>query len=280
MTSGGPDSPASWNEVASGWEKRRDFVWEASRGVAERLVALLDPQAGQTVLELAAGPGDTGFLAAARLGPEGRLLSTDIAPEMLAAARRRAAELGLENVEFRAADAQTLDLADESIDGVLCRWGYMLVDEPARAFAETRRVLKPGGRVAFAVWASAEENQWASSIGRVLLERGVIERPGPDEPGPFRLGDPDRVRVLVERAGLELDVLEDVSVLWRYDSFEEFWDVSRDLSRMLAAALGSLDEAGAAGVREDVRAALAPYADAAGLAIPGLTRVGLARRPR
>ncbi len=150
----------------------------------------------------------------------------------------------MENVEFRAADAQKLDLADESVDGVLCRWGYMLVDEPARAFAETRRVLKPGGRVAFAVWASAEENQWASSIGRVLLERGVIERPGPDEPGPFRLADPDRVRELVEGAGLELDVLEDVPVLWRYDSFEDFWDVSRDLSRMLAAALGSLDEDG------------------------------------
>ena len=73
----------------------------------------------------------------------GAVPSTDVAPEMLVAARRRAAGVGLENAEFRVMDAQKLDLADESVDGVLCRWGYMLVEEPARAFAETRRVLGP-----------------------------------------------------------------------------------------------------------------------------------------
>jgi SAM-dependent methyltransferase len=273
-----PESPTSWNEVAGGWERRRAYVWDVTRPVSDRLVALLDPRPGETVLELAAGPGDTGFLAAELVGRTGRLLSTDVAPEMVAAARRRAAELGLENVEFRQENAQALDLPDGSVDGALCRWGYMLVDEPARAFAETRRVLRPGGRVAFAVWASPDENPWASATGRVLLERGLVERPEPNAPGPFRLADPNALRALVTGTGLELVTVEDVAVLWRHDDFEGYWETSRDLSRTLAVALGQLEPDGVAEVREAVQAALADYDDGDGLAVPGLTRVALARR--
>ena len=111
---------------------------EATRGLDERLVALLDPVPGETVLELAAGPGDTGFIAAERLGPKGCLLSTDIAPEMVDAARRRAAELGVENVEFRVEDASSIDLSDASVDGVICRFGVMLVPD--------RRMRSPRSR--------------------------------------------------------------------------------------------------------------------------------------
>jgi len=275
-----PESPASWDEVAGGWARRRDLVWQASRGLSERLLELLDPQPGDTVLELAAGPGDTGFLAAQRIAPSGRLLSTDIAPQMLVAAEARAAELGLTNVEFRVMDAQSLDLLDASVNGVVCRWGYMLVDDPALALAETRRVLRPGGRVAFAVWASAEENQWAASIGRVLLAHGLVERPDPDAPGPFRLADRERLETLVVGAELELLALEDVPLTWRYESFDEYWEVSLDLSRALTAALGPLDGAGAAAVRNDVRSAVAQYESTLGLAIPGLSRAVLAGRPQ
>ena len=190
------------------------------------------------MLELAAGPGDTGFLAAARLAPDGRLLSTDIAPEMLVAARRRAAELGLANVEFRVMDAQKLDLADASVDGVLCRWGYMLVDDPAQAFAETRRVLQARrpGRV-----------RRVGERGREPM--GVVDRPsaagagwssGPDRTRRALSGWPSRsgCEALVEGAGLELLALEDVALTWRYESFDEYWEVSSDLSRTLAVALG------------------------------------------
>ncbi len=118
------------------------------------------------MLELAAGPGDTGFIAAERLGPNGLLLSTDVAPEMVAAARRRAAELGIENVEFRVEDASAIDLADASVDGVLCRFGVMLVPDPERALGEIARVLRPEGRVALAVWASSDANDWMTAAGR------------------------------------------------------------------------------------------------------------------
>ena len=184
------ESFEGWQASAAGWERRRALLWKDSRKVSERLVDLLDPQPGQNLLELAAGPGDTGFLAAGRIRPTGRLISSDFVPGMVAVAQRRAVELGVRNVDFRVLDAQALDLADESVDGVLCRWGYMLVPEPVKAFAETRRVLRSGGGVAFAVWASADENPWASAIGRVLNARGLVARPEPDAPGPFRLSRP------------------------------------------------------------------------------------------
>jgi SAM-dependent methyltransferase len=266
--------------VAGGWARRRELVRRTSRGLSERLLELLDPQPGDSVLELAAGTGDTGFLAAERIAPGGRLLSTDVAPQMLVAAEARAAELGVTNVEFRVMDAQALDLPGASFDGVVCRWGYMLVEDPARAFAETRRVLRPGGRVVFAVWASADENPWASAMGRVLLAHGLVERPEPDAPGPFRLAERERLEGLVGGAELELLALEDVALTWRYENFDEYWEVSSDLSRTLAVALGALDDPGTVAVRSDIRSALAQYESERGLAIPGLARVVSARRPQ
>jgi len=272
------ESVESWERVSSGWERRRPFLWQASRGLSERLVELLDPRPGDTVLELAAGPGDTGFLAAERIGSSGRLVSTDISPAMVAAAERRASELGLSNVEFVAQNAQNLELPDASVDGVLCRWGYMLVPEPPVAFSETARVLRPGGRVALVVWASADDNPWASTVGRVLVARGVTERPEPDAPGPFRLADPERVRCLVTNAGLEALVQEDVALTWRYGSFDEYWETTLDLSDTLASAIAALEEDDARDLREDVRRAVEPYVDGGELVFPALSRVTLARR--
>jgi ubiquinone/menaquinone biosynthesis C-methylase UbiE len=272
------ESIEGWERVASGWERRRQFLWQASRRLSERLVELLDPQPGDTVLELAAGPGDTGFLAAKRIGSTGRLISSDIAPAMVAAAERRASELGLANVEFLAQDAQALELPDASVDGVLCRWGYMLVPEPSVALSETARVLRPGGRVVLAVWASADENPWASAVGRVLVAQGVTERPEPDAPGPFRLADPERVRSLVEDAGLEVLANEDVQLTWRYRSFDEYWETTLDLSSTLASAIAALDQDDARDLRENVLRAVEPYVDGGELVFPGRSRVTLACR--
>ena len=273
--SGGPT--AQWSAVAPGWARRREYMWDISRGVGERLVDALDPKHGETILELAAGPGDTGFAAAARLGPSGRLISSDLAPAMVAAAEERGDELGLTNVEYRVVDAQAIDLPDASVDGVLCRWGYMLVPDPAAAMAETARVLRPTGRVAFAVWAEASVNPWGTVVGRALLELGLIERPDPDAPGPFRLGDADRVLALVRDAGFAEPTVEDVPVTWRHDSLDDYWEVTADLSFLVTTALGTLDADTLAEVRRRVGETLAPYADRDGrLAIPGLCRNVLA----
>lgn len=218
-------SRANWDKASARWERQRAKMWASYGHVSEWLVDRLDLRRGATVLDLAAGPGDTGFLAAERIGPAGRLISTDFSPEMVAVARRRAAELGLENVEFRVMDAEQIGLPDASVDAVVCRWGLMLMLDPAAALAHTRRVLRPGGRLAFAVVGAAQHNAWAT-IARVTIRARGHELPG-DPWGPggvFSLADPDRIRALLEAAGFRVTAIEEIDVPQPYDDFAEYWE--------------------------------------------------------
>jgi SAM-dependent methyltransferase len=234
---------------------------------------------GESILELAAGPGDTGFLAHSRLQPGGRLTTTDVAPEMVEAARRRAAELGLEDVTFAVEDAASLTLEDASFDGVLCRWGLMLVPAMEAAASEIARVVRPGGRVALAVWASPDANDWMTASGRAALELGLVERPDPDAPGPFRLSGDGAVEQVLTGAGLEVDVVEDVPMTWTAPSLDAWWEISRDMSRMLAILLQRLAPDEVEAVREGAARRLERYVRPDGsLSVPSLARVARANR--
>lgn len=269
----------AWRSVASGWERHRDVVWESTRAVSERLVALIDPRAGEQLLEVAAGAGDTGLLAAERLRPGGRLVSTDAAPEMVEAARRRARELGADDVELVVGDAASLPFDDASFDATLCRFGVMLVPDCDAAARELARVLRPEGRAAVAVWAESERNPWVSNVGRAALRLGHVERPDPEAPGPFRLAQPGRLRTVLERAGLALESEEEVVVTWRAASLDEWWAITLDTSRLASLLAARLDEANLAHVRAVAEEQLAPFVEADGtLAVPGVARVALARR--
>jgi protein-L-isoaspartate O-methyltransferase len=94
-------SKAAWGAVAPGWYKQREVIWKVSHPVSEWMIKKVDRQPGDTVLELAAGLGDTGLMAARLVGEAGRVIITDFAPEMAAAARQRAQEMGVHNAEFR-----------------------------------------------------------------------------------------------------------------------------------------------------------------------------------
>ena len=119
-----------WERIATNWDREREYIYAATGPVTMRMVERVGPQPGDTVLDLAAGTGDTGFLAAAMIGDEGKLISTDFAPAMVEAARGVGTELGLGNVEHRVLDGERMDLDDSSIDRVLCRFGYMLMADP------------------------------------------------------------------------------------------------------------------------------------------------------
>lgn len=269
----------AWHAVAGGWERRRALIWDATSAVSHRMVDLLEPRPGEELLEVAAGTGDTGLLAAGRVLPGGRLLSTDAVPDMVDAARRRARELGRENVEFAVTDAVELALDDASFDGALCRFGVMLVPDCAAATRELTRVLRPGGRVAVAVWAESDRNPWMTAAGRAALRLGLAERPDPEAPGPFRLAAPGRLRALLTAAGLEVVVEEEVGVTWRASSPEESWEVMLDTSRTLAVLVESLSPVDLARVRAGVAERLRGFVDGAGaVAVPGVARVALGVR--
>jgi SAM-dependent methyltransferase len=252
-------SRATWNAVATGWYTQREEIWESSRPVSEWMIRRLNPQPGDTVLELAAGLGDTGLRAARLVGRSGRVIITDFAPEMVAAARRRAKEMGVQNAEFRTLDAERMNLETNSVDGVLCRWAYMLMIDPAAAFAETRRVLRPRGRLAFSVWAARERNPALSLAGRILAELGHVPPPDPEAPGPFFMADTGRIRELVVGVGFVELVIEEVSFRWRFANQDAYWRFLVETSATISPVLRSLPPVARDTVRERVHEAARPF---------------------
>jgi SAM-dependent methyltransferase len=214
----------TWGEMAVGWEDRREWLMGMTEPVSDCLLDKLDPQAGQTILEIAAGTGDLGFRVAQRVGAQGRVISTDFAPEMVDVAQRQGEARGLTNVEYRVLDAECMDLGDDIVDGVVCRFGYMLMADPAAALSETRRVLRDGGRLAFAVFTTSEANPWAAVPGMTLVQLGHMPAPEPGSPGIFALAEPGRIHELVKGAGFGDPGLEQVTLEFPYRDFDDFWD--------------------------------------------------------
>jgi SAM-dependent methyltransferase len=242
------------------------------------MVELLDAQPGDRVLELAAGPGETGFKVLSRIQPAGELISTDAAPEMVEAAQRRATELGLTSVRFGVENASALSLADDAVDRVVCRFGIMLVPDMEAVAAEIARVLRPGGTAVLAVWASTSVNPWMTAPGKAAMELGHMEQPDRDAPGPFRLSDPERLRAVVTSGGLTIEAIEDVPVEWVAASLDEWWETTRDTSRMLTLLTERLSPEEIAELRVRAEHHLAEFVRADGsVAAPGVARVVLAR---
>ena len=268
----------TWGEMAPGWEERNEWMTDLTSAVNEWIVARVEPQVGQTVLDVAAGPGDLGFRVAEHVGPEGKVLSTDFAPEMVEAARRIAASRGLGNVEFKVLNAERMDLDDDSVDGVVCRWGYMLMADPAAALRETRRVLRDGGTLAFAVWAAPDRNPWAALPAMTLVQRGHVPPPEPGAPGIFAMSDPALIRSLVTGAGFDEPEVEEIAFEFRYDDFDDFWDVLVRIAGPIARVLKSLPDEERQATRDAIEEAVAPFrAEDGSYATPALCLGAVAR---
>jgi SAM-dependent methyltransferase len=196
---------------------------------------------------------------------------------MLELARGRARRLGVENVEFRRLELEWIDLPTASVDAALCRWGVMLSVDPAAALQEARRVLRPGSRIALAVWDAPEHNPWATIPTGVLLARGHTAPPPPDAPGMFALAATGRLQEVLEAAGFTEVVLDAVPVEHRHDTVEEYFETTLDLSRPFAEIWNGLAEEDAAFVRDEIFSLLRPYtAQDGSVSLPGRSLVAAA----
>lgn len=242
--------------MAPGWDARHAYFEEVARPVTNRMLERLDPSRGDTVLDLAAGTGVVGFSAAGMVGESGRVIVSDFADAMVGSAAHRSEQLGFENVECRVLDAEQIDLSDDSVDGVVCRWGYMLMADPAAALRETRRVLRPGGRVACAVFAGPEENPWAALPSRLLQQHEHVPPPEPGAPGILALADRERLRRLITEAGFADPEIEEIPIDLRFAGMEDYWGFLTDVAGAIAMVINRLSDDDQERVRTELAAQL------------------------
>jgi SAM-dependent methyltransferase len=265
-----------WQAMAPGWERWRGQLADALMPVRRWLIRELGPRPGETVLELGAGTGETGFEAAGIVGEKGRLISTDFSPEMIEVARRRGMELGLSNVDYRVIDAERIELDADSVDGVLCQSTYMLVGDPAAALAETRRVLRPGRRLALSVWGAPERNPWASIGGMILVERGHLPPPEPGAPGVFSMASEERTTPLLGGAGFSSIRTEEVPVRFAFRDLDDYEQWVSDVAGPFAMVVRGLPEDERGVLRARLQEAFIPFTADGGYELPGVALCAVA----
>lgn len=261
----------SWELVADEWERNRDRLFDAFRPTSEWLVQMTQPTPGETILDVAAGPGESGFLALEAAGPTARLISTDLAPTMVAAAKRGAAARGLDNVECRVMDAQAMDLGDDSVDVVISRLGLMLMPDPRAALAEVRRVLRPGGRLAYAVMGPPDRNQWMSLMMGALMQAGRA----PVGANPFALGgvfglaSPAVNEELLAAAGFSEIRCGSLAGSMPVESADDLWDLQTKVAGPVRVTVASMSDAELATARRALAEMTEPFAaDGGGYDLP------------
>ncbi|GAB0114839.1 class I SAM-dependent methyltransferase [Acidisoma sp. C75] len=271
------DQIAFWNEAGGdAWAAMQEQMDRQLAPLGDAMIAALAPRPGEAILDIGCGCGATSLSLAQAVGPAGRVLGADISQPMLDVARRRAAALSAPP-SFQLADAQTADFGEARFDALSSRFGVMFFEAPEIAFANLRRTLKPGGRLAFVCWRKPAENPWLTTpldAARPLLP--PLPEPDPLAPGPFAFADPERVRRILSAAGFaEIDIAPHDTAIG---------SGSLDETLLLSTRIGPLARAlrDHPSYREQVlgvvRAALAPYVTEAGVLMPAAVWLVRAKR--
>jgi SAM-dependent methyltransferase len=173
-------------------------------------------------------------------------------------------------------DAEHIELDTDSVDGILCRLGYMLMADPATALAETRRVLRAGGRLTLAVWGAMEQNPFFTIVAISLTQHGHLPPPEPPGPPVFSMADPARTTALLESAGFSGVRTEEVAVRFEVADRDEYLNLIADTAGPLGLALRSLSQADREAVKADAEDALARFATERGYEVPGVALCAVA----
>ena len=213
---------STWGAAAVGWKEWSEFNDRAAGHISERLVELAGVRPGSRVLDVAAGNGEPALTAARAVGPEGSVVATDLSAEMLAFGRERAAEAGLDNVEFVHSDAARLEFPPESFDAAVSRWGIIFEPEAEAAAARVRGFLRPGARMAIASWGEPDEVPFLSIPIRTTLERFGIPPLPEGLPGPMSRPTPEALGGLLEGGGFREVAAERTEVVYEFESPEQF----------------------------------------------------------
>jgi SAM-dependent methyltransferase len=269
---------ATWAGLSGSWEKWDSVIMDQLGPVGDAMIERLQIGEDQQHLDIASGTGEPG-LSIARLTPNGRVVLTDLVPEMLEIAARRARAKGIANIETHVCSADDLPFDDATFDSVSVRFGYMFFPDVAQATAEFARVLKPGGRLCSSVWVNPDENPWTSIAMEAIATEAVLPPAVPDGPNMYRCAAPGCVSALFEGAGLH-DVAEwDVGVELVTQSPAEYWDMISEHVSLAVAALQRVDEAARKRVRANAMAKVSMFEQDGKVRVPGVARCIVGTKP-
>jgi ubiquinone/menaquinone biosynthesis C-methylase UbiE len=258
-----------WSGDAPFWEKHRETIHQMFSPVTQALIE--DGRIGtrNVVLDVATGPGEPALSVAALVGPEGKVFGIDLVPEMVAAARRAADHLGFKNAEFGVAFADHLPFPADTFDAVVSRFGVMFFPSPVDAVREMLRVLRPGQKLALAVWYFAERNPFHYAMQRVVERYVDSPPPVPDAPDAFRFASPGKLREVLREAGavapserlLQFTIQAPVSV-------EDFWTLRCEISEKLREKVATLSREQLTEVKRQSLEAFRGYSTGRGMSFP------------
>jgi ubiquinone/menaquinone biosynthesis C-methylase UbiE len=242
---------ASWNKFSPGWKKWDDFTMDFLQPYGEAIIEQLDLKDTDVVLDVAAGTGEPGMSIATRVN-KGRVIITDLADDMLVIAHDNARRRGIHNVEFSVCDVCDLPFADNMFDAISCRFGFMFFPDLLLATREMVRVLKPGGRIAVAVWAAPEQNRWITGITSVINKRMETTAPPPGSPGLFRCAKEGMIVDLFSQVGLKRIVEKELNEKMKYDTVDQYWALMSEVAAPVANPLSKADEVMKAKIKTEV----------------------------
>jgi enediyne biosynthesis protein CalE5 len=254
-----------WSNVAHGWKHRWAAFAQGAQPLSDRMMDLAHVATGQRVLDVATGIGEPAMTAARRVGPNGRVTALDQAPQMLAVARERMREAGIESVEFVEGDAEAVTLPPDTFDAVVCRWGLQFFHDPVGSLARLRNSLVPGGRLAAAIWGPPERVPMISLPFSALRSEGGQAPSVPGGPNPFALSEPDRLEQALREAGFAEVQSEPFTVTFVFASVDEFLGHLAEVSAPIQMIMATSSPERQAEFWAKLAAAVVPFTDASGI---------------
>jgi ubiquinone/menaquinone biosynthesis C-methylase UbiE len=250
-----------WSSVAPAWERHHVWFEQQSRPLTEWMCSAVALRSGLQVLDIACGSGQPAISLAKGVGERGKVIATDISKEMVDVTRRMAEKAELDNLEARVMDAEHLELHEGSFDAVTCRFGLMFCPDPVAAVSEVHRVLRVGGRFAFAVWDEPSKNPFSTVVSTLLRQLDLASPLDPETPGIFRLAPPGVLDSVLKQAGFTSYEIESRPMIWDYGTPEDYWLNRSELAADLKAAIARLGADDVRSLHDAVIEAVQPYVE-------------------
>lgn len=274
------DTLREWTESAPYWEKHSAIIRKMFAPVTCALIKHVGIVRGQSVLDIAGGPGEPSLTIAETVGPTGSVICTDAVARMVEAAESEARRRGITNVTFRQCAADSLPFGNDSFDVVVSRLGAMFFPEPRAAFCEILRVTKPGGALALVVWHKSELNPFSYVVTQIM-SRYVETLPADSEaPGAFRFAKPGKLARILSEAGATR--VRERLLKFRIEaaiSVDEFWELRSGTSATLREKLAGLPEEKAIEVAQAVKETARKFFPNGHMSFPAQVIIVTARKP-